>query len=348
MKAKDQGKARFIPALAGNIKKWFSTGPRNTVHPRARGEHDCRFLPLPVGGGSSPRSRGTLSSGFTGDTIGRFIPALAGNICCFMRGQCKATVHPRARGEHHLGRGPHIHPGGSSPRSRGTSTVTTAALLVTRFIPALAGNIAGQNVLGHGCPVHPRARGEHFKSHTAVTTPLGSSPRSRGTFAKCRIRRICGRFIPALAGNMIFAEERATAWLVHPRARGEHSELSICREESSGSSPRSRGTSYSHGKNFLAIRFIPALAGNILQRILGQFRLTVHPRARGEHFPLRLVLPWQCGSSPRSRGTFEEGTTEVKPRRFIPALAGNMLINVGSKRPYPVHPRARGEHTRNH
>ena len=70
---------RFIPALAGNIDDNGFQGPRDAVHPRARGEHLSPEVAKRALAGSSPRSRGTCpSAGWTG-IEGRFIPALAGN-----------------------------------------------------------------------------------------------------------------------------------------------------------------------------------------------------------------------------------------------------------------------------
>jgi hypothetical protein len=72
---------------------------------------------------------------------------------------------------------------------------------IGRFIPALAGNTDATPVEIADAAVHPRARGEHFKSRAFTAILGGSSPRSRGT---PQIEVPCitiGRFIPALAGN---------------------------------------------------------------------------------------------------------------------------------------------------
>ena len=174
--------ARFIPALAGNIRVQIRTPHPDAVHPRARGEH-CLALrtPRPCGG-SSPRSRGTFPIWPHYRRPTRFIPALAGNMPGRRSLRCAATVHPRARGEHIARprmRFPFL---GSSPRSRGTSIQTLRRRISARFIPALAGNMPVMISASIPVAVHPRARGEHFSTVFAMEALNGSSPRSRGTY----------------------------------------------------------------------------------------------------------------------------------------------------------------------
>jgi len=71
---------------------------------------------------------------------------------------------------------------GSSPRARGTSPQVRPGRLVRRFIPARAGNVNFQAVMGTKALVHPRARGERFSGSHRARDFAGSSPRARGTF----------------------------------------------------------------------------------------------------------------------------------------------------------------------
>ena len=105
-----------------------------------------------------------------------------------------------------------------------------------------------------------------------------------------------------------------------------------------------RGTFIDSGAFTAYKRFIPALAGNICFNCGIIFMPTVHPRACGEHCLCQLPIKFRNGSSPRLRGTSFLLTASLLPRRFIPALAGNILSDNQSINPTTVHPRACGEH----
>ena len=197
-----------------------------------------------------------------------------------------ARVHPRARGEHTIVAAAVINICGSSPRTRGTWVAQN------RNLPSNA--------------VHPRARGEHGLRHFKCTGQRGSSPRTRGTWST--------------------DSRRISSSTVHPRARGEHPTISGMVLRSYGSSPRTRGTCEVENTGPDIPRFIPAHAGNILEFKIKSNLPSVHPRARGEHPGRQPAVFAAGGSSPRTRGTFHNGTP-CPPSR-------------------PVHPRARGEHAR--
>ena len=253
------------------------------------------------------------------------------------------AVHPRARGERPTRQPAEITLVGSSPRSRGTSRHPIVQVVGHRFIPALAGNVSATRRYHSGIAVHPRARGERRARRTSASRSAGSSPRSRGTLVRVVVDAKRVRFIPALAGNVEAPGGRRRRPSVHPRARGERSADTSAGANGVGSSPRSRGTFGPRDPRRLGDRFIPALAGNVLQEEPGRQRPAVHPRARGERGG-----PWargavDVGSSPRSRGTLPKGWPLVLSKRFIPALAGNVRSPTSTPTTPPVHPRARGE-----
>ena len=130
---------------------------------------------------------------------------------------------------------------------------------------------------------------------------------------------------------------------VHPRACGELVSLPIFVRLSIGSSPRVRGTLAQLGQLALAIRFIPARAGNSNARCLDTTAPTVHPRACGELYPIAASCGTPCGSSPRVRGTLVTALATYEDMRFIPARAGNSTHPPSWTNVCSVHPRACGE-----
>jgi len=131
---------------------------------------------------------------------------------------------------------------------------------------------------------------------------------------------------------------------VHPRGRGEHKKAKSEGNEGVGSSPRARGTPALELHAWLQDRFIPAGAGNTSTPDRAGSRSAVHPRGRGEHAFACFTASVAAGSSPRARGTLHPGAAAGKPRRFIPAGAGNTDEDPRRRAAHPVHPRGRGEH----
>ena len=172
----------------------------------------------------------------------------------------------------------------------------------------------------------------------------GSSPRARGTLLEFMLLVVCVRFIPACAGNTLSAGTRDRSPAVHPRVRGEHSTTTPQGWKTAGSSPRTRGTPDPARHDVFQRRFIPACAGNTRLSAVPNLSTAVHPRVRGEHGLHHWRNCWRYGSSPRARGTPQQGTMFLSAFRFIPACAGNtnhlqLVQFVGA-----VHPRVRGEH----
>ncbi len=110
---------------------------------------------------------------------------------------------------------------------------------------------------------------------------------------------------------------------VHPRERGE----------------RARGLVLVRR----VVRFIPASAGNGAAAPPTTAAQPVHPRERGERAAGMRAAAETAGSSPRARGTGLAPDRRRRHRRFIPASAGNGAAARRSSKPWPVHPRERGE-----
>ena len=70
----------------------------------------------------------------------------------------------------------------------------------------------------------------------------------------------------------------------------------------------------------------------------------VYPRWRGEHVGTNWVRHDDSGLSPLARGTLPRFGANNRPRRFIPAGAGNTIMRWLVRRSISVYPRWRGEH----
>ena len=195
---------RFIPAHAGNTCRWNESHAFGAVHPRACGEHLRDLHAGLFRSGSSPRMRGTHLILTQNNREPRFIPAHAGNTLFVHGYSVKQSVHPRACGEHSILTNNMEHIVGSSPRMRGTRRGDSLKQILSRFIPAPAGNTQGDTLFLLCEAVHPRACGEHFPLAKHSTGIFGSSPRMRGTHCHCHHKQMGNRFIPAHAGNTLY------------------------------------------------------------------------------------------------------------------------------------------------
>ena len=151
--------------------------------------------------GSSPRMRGTLGHGQAAVLEQRIIPAYAGNADRGAHGCTSSTDHPRVCGERKIDEGRLDHPGGSSPRMRGTHR------------PARPGWTPRSD--------HPRVCGERRGGLASWQAQSGSSPRMRGTLRDLGLQLADGRIIPAYAGNALQYIRLAGVLADHPRVCGE-------------------------------------------------------------------------------------------------------------------------------
>ena len=313
------------PRVRGTRRAVGAMNSTLTVHPRVCGEHRAEPRRRDRGTGSSPRVRGTHVRRVLQAPRVRFIPACAGNTLMSDAGKVRYTVHPRVCGEHGPRRRGSGMCRGSSPRVRGTPFRQGATSSNGRFIPACAGNTMKMFWPSVRRTVHPRVCGEH-----------------------AQLRRYgfqCKRFIPACAGN---TQEITVDWsanTVHPRVCGEHAVPTRALQASHGSSPRVRGTRRWVCTDGCDVRFIPACAGNTACRRWSRATRPVHPRVCGEHGLPCSLLNQQHGSSPRVRGTPRPYILNPIAQRFIPACAGNTLLDSSSFGTLAVHPRVCWEHS---
>ncbi len=177
-----------------------------------------------------------------------------------------------------------------------------------------------------------------------MTLGNGLSPLARGTPIICFCTTVPRRFIPAGAGNTLRARVFADQRSVYPRWRGEHVTLPEYRNSPDGLSPLARGTLHIRWALLIGERFIPAGAGNTLNFAGSCYPCPVYPRWRGEHRFLVAATRLKAGLSPLARGTRRLFNFKRLKPRFIPAGAGNTLVEIDAKYEKPVYPRWRGEH----
>ena len=71
---------------------------------------------------------------------------------------------------------------------------------------------------------------------------------------------------------------------------------------------------------------------------------SVHPRTGGEHSSRISASDGNHGSSPHGRGTLPLRCSDAHELRFIPARAGNTVMQCHVSPAFAVHPRTGGEH----
>ena len=212
--------------------------------------------------GSSPHTRGALSTfpPLAGEP--GIIPAYAGSTCdnCFRCRRC--TDHPRIRGEHiAIGRSmPSVF--GSSPHTRGAPQPRRRPPRRPGIIPAYAGSTVVASTPSLPRRDHPRIRGEHLRRKAPHREGLGSSPHTRGARRRRPPSLSRRRIIPAYAGSTPGSGTIAGSSQDHPRIRGEHRRRRVRHAEHAGSSPHTRGAHHVRQEAGRRIRIIPAYAGS--------------------------------------------------------------------------------------
>ncbi len=220
--------------------------------------------------------------------------------------------------------------------------------LLTRFIPAGAGNTEYSIAAVSISAVYPRWRGEHRERLRSQCVLYGLSPLARGTpGANCSHPRN-RRFIPAGAGNTTGLYGIWFYIPVYPRWRGEHWMQQSEEARMAGLSPLARVTLAHLTDDNARLRFIPAGVGNTARWLPTTGQPSVYPRWRGEHVLIAVVTVGICGLSPLARGTRGEFSRNARLSRFIPAGAGNTSKWRSTARQSAVYPRWRGEHLFHH
>ena len=133
-----------------------------TDHPRACGANLFCGQPTVLPIGSSPRMRGKPRLRLRRLSMGRIIPAHAGQTPSSRRTCCCRSDHPRACGANGRDAPGCVQESGSSPRMRGKRFRPWRRRSVSRIIPAHAGQTNRNRGTRLEYPDHPRACGANL------------------------------------------------------------------------------------------------------------------------------------------------------------------------------------------
>ena len=194
--------------------------------------------------------------------------------------------------------------------------------------------------IGH--KVYPRACGGTFFGSPASLQLIGLSPRVRGNPKSLQRLPAGPGSIPARAGEPGGAVVSRAASPVYPRACGGTRAGTMRFPVRRGLSPRVRGNPQWQPPARPARRSIPARAGEPSGRWKTGFQPTVYPRACGGTVMVLLQAGLLFGLSPRVRGNPAHRPDTERPRRSIPARAGEPMTGVWPAWTTWVYPRACG------
>ena len=292
--------------------------------------------------GPSPLTRGSRRSDEAQIAVDGSIPAHAGQPRTVDRSPRRVSVHPRSRGAAAMSQTRRTARPGPSPLTRGSPAIARSCRLITRSIPAHAGQPERDRLAARPTQVHPRSRGAAPLSAPALRAGWGPSPLTRGSRRADGAEVPLKRSIPAHAGQPSRAAAGSSCRWVHPRSRGA---ATSTREASSavwGPSPLTRGSHTGQPGQQFSIRSIPAHAGQPMGVELTWAEYAVHPRSRGAAKALRMALQGAAGPSPLTRGSRIQCTQRTPHHRSIPAHAGQPIPDTIAAGGAEVHPRSRG------
>ncbi len=171
----------IIPAGAGLTDKPKDVWKFKGDHPRGCGAHLPEFHGRGSRSGSSPRVRGSLGSLPRPCLLIGIIPAGAGLTHPDVQGGHRGRDHPRGCGAHRLRAYRRRRLPGSSPRVRGSLSMSFRMLFSLGIIPAGAGLTVCDGHFRLKIRDHPRGCGAHTRRSGKPSRRSGSSPRVRGS-----------------------------------------------------------------------------------------------------------------------------------------------------------------------
>ena len=150
-----------------------------------------------------------------------------------------------------------------------------------RIIPAHAGQTCAARSTTPNNADHPRACGANIRPSESCLQRNGSSPRMRGKRPFYRKKGFKNRIIPAHAGQTWGYCNCSRCRKDHPRACGANEIVGRFGRFGRGSSPRMRGKRGIHRGLHVALRIIPAHAGQTSCQAKRSRDCSDHPRTCG-------------------------------------------------------------------
>ena len=130
---------------------------------------------------------------------------------------------------------------GLSPRGRGKHAGDAVIAVLTRSIPAWAGETNPGAGRRGALRVYPRVGGGNFNAVNILLTQRGLSPRGRGKRGRYGRSAVRSRSIPAWAGETARRERASRQIQVYPRVGGGNGFNEDFTQLTRGLSPRGRG-----------------------------------------------------------------------------------------------------------
>ena len=192
-----------------------------------------------------------------------------------------AGVYPRLRGGSLLAAGATSIARGLSPPTRGIRVQPCRRDVVSRSIPAYAGDPRRNERPTKPRWVYPRLRGGSGGKAAAWLIERGLSPPTRGIQLRRRHCQPNRRSIPAYAGDPFFIRLLNRIFAVYPRLRGGSSPAALHIAHTGGLSPPTRGIRRLAMATGAIPGSIPAYAGDPIVLARPTFADRVYPRLRG-------------------------------------------------------------------
>ena len=333
---------RSIPACAGEPRHLGRLCRLSRVYPRVCGGTRQLLMVATWILGLSPRVRGNRYRHRCQVSIGRSIPACAGEPRKRRHQMIQMTVYPRVCGGTHLALYVNMADSGLSPRVRGNPPSARGAARVNGSIPACAGE-PGNSIVIHGeTKVYPRVCGGTTQHAGDRRYYHGLSPRVRGNPGNDAPSVGHIRSIPACAGEPSPSVSELAAYRVYPRVCGGTRDRNGVEYAAPGLSPRVRGN-----LDPVLVRprlrgSIPACAGEPTDVIRRYKSRRVYPRVCGG--TIRCLPPARraLGLSPRVRGNRTGNRRTARSWRSIPACAGEPYSGTVGLAITKVYPRVCG------